>query len=562
MKTIKYFQIGVGLLLWLLIVWILPVGYIERLVTFSFFVTVPLFLFVTERRQRENEIQLFHWIILLLLPMALSGSLSFLFPPGVLAGVFSLGWLLVTCLIGLYGFLRLLERGFYLLEEFCIDIGYVYLPLGGFWFAAHRFGIDIGNFGSVLILLTVAHFHFSSLSAPIFTGLSGRMLKKTRIFKMIAVFNMLSPLLIAVGITFSRTFEMVTVLLFVVSLLMYIYYSIYLALKVIKSIYARIFLLISSFTLIVTLGFAAFYGIGRGLGIHTVSISTMVLVHGIGNTFGFVLFGILAWAIIQPKSRATMNRFPHSHMKGAWRIGSDFLERKQWIDSSNDKILGLVDDFSVYRNEVFNPLIIHPNIREFYENTMDYELLALTKWQRGFVLLSHMYKQISKRIEQINLPLNNEFCLHEGRIVPVNSEQDGRQNVRAWMRWDKVSKKIIFVAVYSQHTSENKTYMNIALPLPFGNMTGILRLNHDKDDGLILTSIPHVEQIGDEGIYFFLGNIRIRLPLNESFHIRVNQNKINATHTMWMFGIPFLNIEYKITKNESYKNIECVRNLI
>lgn len=549
MSAAKYFHIGVGFFLWCISVWVLPDGYIERLVVFSFFVIIPLFLFATERQQ-SSEFQLFHWIRLLLLPMAITGALSFAFPSGLLAGAFSLGWLFMTCLIGLYGLLRFLERGFSLLEEFCIDIGYMYLPLGGFWFTVHRFGMDIGHFGSIITLLTVAHFHFSFLSVPIFTGLSGRMLKKTKTFKTIAVINVISPLLIAIGITFSRAFELTAVLVFVISLVMYIYYYVYLALNVINSMFVRLLLLISSLSLLITIIFAALYGIGRGLGVKIVSISTMVAVHGTGNAFGFVLFGILAWSMIKPKSRAVINRFPHSNIRGAWKIGGDFLKRNQWIDSSNDKIYGLVDDFSVYRNDEFNPFQVHSNIREFYEKTTDYKLIAQTNWKRGFVLLSRIYKQLSKRVEQLNLPLNSDDAQREmeGIIVPINSLRDGRQKVRAWMRWDKQTKKMIFVAVYSQHTTENKTYMNIALPLPFGNMTGILRLSNDNDDGLILTSLPQKEKIGDEGIYYFFGKLRMKLPLNEKFHIRMHQSEISATHKMWIFGIPFLTIEYQISK--------------
>ncbi len=47
--------------------------------------------------------------------------------------------------------------------------------------------------------------------------------------------------------------------------------------------------------------------------------------------------------------------------------------------------------------------------------------------------------------------------------------------------------KSIFVALYSKHTNKSETYMNIALPLPYSNMTGILKLYNDSHD-LIITS--------------------------------------------------------------------------
>ena len=60
------------------------------------------------------------------------------------------------------------------------------------------------------------------------------------------------------------------------------------------------------------------------------------------------------------------------------------------------------------------------------------------------------------------------------------------ENVRAWIRKNEAGESI-FVALYSKHTNKNETYMNIALPLPYSNMTGILKLYNDNHD-LIITS--------------------------------------------------------------------------
>ncbi|WP_082129982.1 YndJ family protein [Aneurinibacillus tyrosinisolvens] len=545
-----YVQTLAGLFLWLLSVWLLPAGYIERLLLFAFFVTVPLFLFVAEDpNQNGTPSRLYQTIQYLQLPMGALGALSFLLPAGGVAGALSLGWVLVTCLIGLYGLLRFLKRGFYFLEEFCIDAGFIYMPLGGFWFAAHRFSFDIMHFGSVIILLTAIHFHFSSLAAPIFTGLAGRMREKTRIYRWVAAGNVISPMLIAVGITYSRMFEWIAVVLFAAGMLVYVYYTVRLVLTAIKNRNARIFLTVSSLALLVTMGFAVCYGIGRGFGVQIVSIGDMVLVHGTGNAFGFVLLGLLAWGIIRPEPRANMLDFPHSRMRGQWRISRDFLERNRWVDTSRLPVKGLVDDFSIYKSETFDPMRIHPEIRAFYEQTTEYSLFAQTRWLRGFVFLSRVYKRISEKVEQLNLPLNNEKEQQnmEGAIIPIHSERDGRRNVRAWVRWDKESGKTIFVAVYSHHGGERRTYMNIALPLPSGNMTGVLRVEHDEADGLILTSLPDPLGKGDEGIYYFFRYLRLRLPLNETFHITINERRgLRAKHRMWMFGIPFLAIDYVI----------------
>ena len=59
---------------------------------------------------------------------------------GYLAGVY----LLFTVMIACYGLSRFLTRGFTRMEEFAIDIGLIYLALGGGWYFALVMGIDTG----------------------------------------------------------------------------------------------------------------------------------------------------------------------------------------------------------------------------------------------------------------------------------------------------------------------------------------------------------------------------------------------------------------------------------
>ncbi len=551
--------IGVGMVLWLLSWVVLSVGYIERLLLFAFFVTVPLALLITKSRSRYGKTsQLYRTIRRLHIPLAVLGALSFVYPAGPIAGLLSLGWLLFTCIVGWYGLLRFLERGFYFLEEFCIDAGLMYMMLGGFWFTAQRFGLNIMHFGSLIILLTAIHFHFSSLSVPICSGLVGRMVEKGRLYRFMAIGNTISPLLIAVGITYSRTMEWLAVLFFACCIMIYVYYTFALTRSIHASRYAKALLLLSSLSLLFTIGFAIAYGVGRGFGMEVVSIPTMVLVHGTGNAFGFVFLGFLAWAYIHPEARFPASSIPHSRMRGRGRIGADFLERNGWIDSSRAQCTGLVDDFSVYESRFFHIARLNSRIQHFYEHTLAYELEAWVRWLNMFGILSRVYKPLAERMEQLNLPLNHTDgpVVMDGRIVPVHSARDGRENVRAWVRTDKKTGTAVFVAVYSSHTDQEERYMNIALPLPFGNMTGILRVRHDKSDGLILTSVPRAEGGGDEGIYYAVAGMLFRLPLNETFHVRADQEgKLYAEHRMWLFGIPFLFLSYMITSNASF--FEC-----
>lgn len=111
--------------------------------------------------------------------------------------------------------------------------------------------------------------------------------------------------------------------------------------------------------------------------------------------------------------------------------------------------------------------------------------------------------------------------------------------------------------------------MNISFPLPAGNLTSILRVDPNPVDsgGLVLSTLPHKDGCGDEGIYFANRLRPFRLPLNETITVWQDESEqgnlhfcgpvttdiehasINARHDMWLFGIHFLALDYRIEHN-------------
>lgn len=137
-----------------------------------------------------------------------------------------------------------------------------------------------------------------------------------------------------------------------------------------------------------------------------------------------------------------------------------------------------------------------------------------------------------------------------GNIYRVDEGVGGRKSVRAWVR--EIKGEIAFVALYSFHTDGVRTYMNIALPLPFTSMHGILAFNQ-FDQTIELTSERKDETMKDAGIYLAIGkNGRFRLPLTETFYLKeISAGQLKATYKMKICGVRFLTIEYKIEKNNN-----------
>ncbi|WP_243355721.1 hypothetical protein [Bacillus litorisediminis] len=131
-----------------------------------------------------------------------------------------------------------------------------------------------------------------------------------------------------------------------------------------------------------------------------------------------------------------------------------------------------------------------------------------------------------------------------GKIVPVQEKIDGRTKPRAWIR--KTDNEVTFVALYSYHQTEGRTFMNIALPLPWTSMIGILELSQ-REKQLQLTSKRLKTSDADSGIYVTLRDKLFKLPLEECFQVsEIQEGVLKAHHQMWIISIPFLSIEYDI----------------
>ncbi len=436
-------------------------------------------------------------------------------------------YLLFTVYIALYGITRFLRRGFTNVEEFAIDLGLVYIAMGGGWYFAFVAEIDLG-FSSLLTWLTAIHFHYSAFILPIFIGWIGR-LHQSVLYRWAVAALLAAPMIVAVGITFSRWIEMFSVLLYIYgfSVVIWIVWKLSFASSLQKWL-----LRIAFSALAVTITFSMLYVLSNGFGLFSVTVDFMLRFHGMLNCIIFALAGIIGWSLDVPKSRFVPLTFPRSGIRGrqvAEEIGQVGGHR------------GLSDELTVYglSSGSVSPLIIR-----FYEHTLDFRLYASTHWHHWFKPFAFLYSFISKRTQQINLPLHSEVVEMTGDIFTLDEGLDEREQVRVWER--KVGEQTIFTALYSQHKTNERMYMNIALPLPYSTMTGILELQA-VDGGLQLTS-KRTDPASDTGVYLSFNNRDLfTLPLQETFFIQETEDgNLKATHEMWIFSLPFLTIDYSI----------------
>ncbi|MFF2755279.1 YndJ family protein [Psychrobacillus sp. NPDC058041] len=437
-------------------------------------------------------------------------------------------YLLFTFVVAVYGFGRFIRRGFAHLEEFSIDAGMMYLFIGGIWFFASIAEIDTG-FSPILTWLTGIHFHYSAFLLPIFIGFLGR-LHKTTAYKIICTIILIAPIVVALGIAFSPWLELVSVLLYIIG----IYGFIVLAIKAtFTSTLQKAFVLTSFGSLGVTIVFSLLYATG----VSSIGIDFMLRFHGFFNCILFALCGVVGWSISIPPSKDKGWQFPISNIRGKSINGEKILSNNLGTASYD----GLVDNMDMYVDRQSTP----STIIDFYENTKGYRLFSEVHWHTWFKPFAAVYKLISRKVQQLNLPYSNKQMEMTGDIVAI---EDGRTKTRAWIR--KIDKEVVFVALYSFHQNNNKTFMNIALPLPWSSMIGILEL-HQKHEKLLLTSKGSSDS--DPGIYLAFRQYVFKLPLQEQFLIEeIKEGELRAKHQMRIFSLPFLTINYVINRSENF----------
>lgn len=471
---------------------------------------VPLILQLLVKTNRKHIF--FNWIAML------SIFLLQVVPSSTGQMVLAFIYVIFTFFVALYGLKRFLQRGFTNWAEISIDIGMMYLFVGGLWFFAYIAGIDTG-FSPLITWLTAIHFHYSAFLLPISLGFFGRIHVSTW-YRFIVPIILTGPLLVAIGITFWPLLEFISVLLYIIA----IYCLIVLAFRTrFTSLFQAVLIRLSYSALGITILFSLLYATSNAFGHWFVSINFMLTFHGVFNCLVFGMLGVLGWVLDPPKTKQDVWNFPVSKIRGK-------------LKGAGKQHPGLVDELSDFVDVKTLPkTIVH-----FYEHTDQYRLFASVKWATWFKPFAVCYKLISTKLQQLNLPISSKRTEMTYKIHTVDLLLDGRENPRAWIR--QVKENTVFVAIYSQHKTEGRTYMNIALPLPYSSMIGILQLDA-IDESLILSS----EGEGDSGIYLASGKTLLKLPLSEHFLIKeASVGTLTAHHKMRIFGIPFLQIDYTI----------------
>lgn len=274
-----------------------------------------------------------------------------------------------------------------------------------------------------------------------------------------------------------------------------------------------------------------------------------------GLLLALVLAVITALAVLARRTDDGVRDVPFSRASSRGRVGADWAERAGYAGPA---VAGEVEDFETVGRAGFDAAAVDSEVRRFYEETEAYALAYVVEWHRGFRLGARLASVATGWLEQLNLPGRSHDGVHhlESRLERVPAVRDGRDSV-VWTRTNRESGVAVFVAVYATDERRGVTYANVAVPLPFGNLSTVLRPVALEGDGVAFTTAGP----GDGGLYLVTPLGPLALPMAQTFRVwpagvdgtpaaPTPDADLVATHEMWLCGRQFLTIRYGISRSD------------
>jgi hypothetical protein len=455
----------------------------------------------------------------------------------------------ICLLAGVAGIRRLLVR-WTEPSQLAMGAGLVALAGASIWLFCFNAGIALLGYPPLWVLLTAAHFHVAGCFLALVVGwcTEGR----GRAARLVAVGCVLGVPLTAAGIAGPHWLEVAAAITMAAS-------GVGAAIVVVTTSSARpaiAALRLSALPLVIGMVLALLYALrdhGTALTFAGLDpLSSMIISHAILDTL-FALLALAAIARIGPRIREAP---PLSRLRGAWPVGATFFQRIGLERSPPRPPTGLVDRIE----DLGITTAVHP-IREFYEQTGAQELVVRPHWRLGFGLGGRVWSAFARRMGQLQLPVSAESG-NEGissRIVALDARGDGRKRPRAWIR-TYPDGRALYVAAYSTHERDQLAYMNIAFPVPGGQLSSVLRMVPRGDGVTVTTRLG-----GDCGIWLVLLGQPLRLPLSETIDVWTVEDAAApddlrawakgyttiARHTLWLCGIRYLTLDYAMRRADA-----------
>ncbi len=218
--------------------------------------------------------------------------------------------------------------------------------------------------------------------------------------------------------------------------------------------------------------------------------------------------------------------------------------------------VGIVASLDELAGPHFDPSEADPRVREFYEHTTRFALDIVPEWRAwvrpGYLLYRTL---VARPLGQANVPMNQREAVRGVRsridtiAVPDDGDGDEVVSVRGWIRSFADTDEPIYVGIYTTYRHDERGYVSVGFPVPYGSFTATLVPRRRAGGGLTLSS--HGD--GHAGHYLTYvdpptGDLTaLAVPgFGEQLDVHVDGGELRAEHAFTVFGLPFLVLRYRI----------------
>ncbi len=224
--------------------------------------------------------------------------------------------------------------------------------------------------------------------------------------------------------------------------------------------------------------------------------------------------------------------------------------------------IGIVASLDELAGPSFDPAVVDPLVREFYEHTTRFALDIVPQWRMwvrpGYLLYRTL---LARPLGQANVPMSQREAQHGVRSrIDTISDVEGTVAVRGWIRSRADTGEPIYVGIYTTYRHEGRGYVSVGFPLPQASFTATLlpqaRPGAGNRQGLVLDSRSELDQPGHYLTYIDAQTAELTTAAVRGFAERLDvyveaangTAQLRAEHAFWVFGLPFLVLHYRITR--------------
>jgi hypothetical protein len=215
--------------------------------------------------------------------------------------------------------------------------------------------------------------------------------------------------------------------------------------------------------------------------------------------------------------------------------------------------VGIVASLDELAGPEFDPEVVDPRVREFYEHTTRFTLDIVPEWRLwvrpGYLLYRSL---VARPLGQANVPMNQREAQRgiRSRIDTISLDRDDVVAVRGWIRSFADTDEPIYVGIYTTYRNAGRGYVSVGFPLPQASFTATLLPRALPGGGLVLTSRSDLDQPGHYLTYIEpttreLTALEVH-GFAEQLDVYVDDGELRAEHAFWVFGFPFLVLHYHI----------------